>query len=104
MTTPTPRTDLCLITCPVCGSEGATSNEATINKELFGIRRELAAAQERAEQNAKDAERYRWLRDSASPSHQIPFVTSGADYGWGPEIVNGEPLDAAIDAAMKEKA
>lgn len=50
----------------------------------------------------KDAERYRWLRNSASPSHNLPFVTSGADHGWGPEILADVALDAAIDAAMEK--
>jgi hypothetical protein len=30
--------DLALIRCPVCGSESATSNEMTINKELHALR------------------------------------------------------------------
>jgi len=35
-----------LMKCPVCGSETAGSNESVINKELFRVRADLAAALE----------------------------------------------------------
>lgn len=49
---------------------------------------------------AKDAERYRWLRDhSARASHHTPTVFS---HGCGGDIIDGGALDAAIDKARCE--
>jgi len=53
-----------------------------------------------AEQNRKDAERYRWLRDSGN------FVPSMCGNGWGlgmsSHAATADQLDAAIDSARAE--
>ena len=61
---------------------------------------DIKALTQQLESARKDAERYRWLRDSGSyrPSY----------YGWVTDVVGNrkfskEELDAAIDKAMKEK-
>lgn len=47
------------------------------------------------ERNARDAERYRWLRENGERM-------IGDDRGAGPEWTYDDELDAAIDAAMRE--
>jgi len=46
---------------------------------------------------AKDAARYRWLRDANI--NTLPYD----DHGIGPEFPCGDDLDAAIDAAMAKE-
>jgi len=57
-------------------------------------------AESLAEQNRKDAERYRWLRDSGN------FVPSMCGNGWGlgmsSHAATADQLDAAIDSARAE--
>lgn len=69
-----------------------TANHDAWLDEVVRLKRELSEAQ-------KDAERYRWLRDSRGTT---PFVVDGK--GWQElwsKLVGAE-LDVAIDAAMKE--
>lgn len=69
-----------------------TANHDAWLDEVVRLKRELSEAQ-------KDAERYRWLRDSRGTT---PFVVDGK--GW-PELWSKlvcADLDVAIDAAMKE--
>lgn len=69
-----------------------------------------AALNARAGGDAKDAERYRWLRDSAHPDNDAGFgiaATSHEMSGWGHWYIkhhSGEPLDAAIDDALASQA
>lgn len=57
----------------------------------------LYAAPQPSDDVAKDAARYRWLRDPCSGAEKILHYSRG-DYGKG--LKSGEWLDAAIDAAM----
>lgn len=54
------------------------------------------AAEARAEKNARDAERYRWLRDVHAYHYTVTRYIGGATI---PRL-NGASLDAAIDAAI----
>lgn len=47
---------------------------------------------------ARDAARYRWLRDPCSGAERVIFYCRG-DYGRG--LMSSSMLDAAIDAAMQ---
>ncbi len=53
---------------------------------------------ERMRRMAKDAARYRWLRDPCSGAERVIFYCRG-DYGRG--LMSGTTLDAAIDDAMQ---
>ena len=53
---------------------------------------------ERMRRMAKDAARYRWLRDPCSGAERVIFYCRG-DYGRG--LMSGSMLDAAIDEAME---
>jgi len=72
--------------CTTCGAEKLY--DATVET----LRNQLAAAQ-------KDAKRYRWLREQTTGGNF--WVAHGHLHG-GLSQWNGEPLDAAVDAAMKE--
>lgn len=77
---------------------------------LFTPDQVLAAYEQGKAENAKDAERYRWLRHGDNDEHVLlthdgklgvrPF-DSRFDGVWLPR---NEKLDAAIDAALKESA
>ena len=112
-----------MIECPVCGGEGYASLENeycnfdnhAIGVQFYGIGPELGAAEEyyrranpetiaaltaelrrlRAEnaELAKDAERYRWLRENDARE-----VSDGTCYDC--QLYSGLELDAAIDTAM----
>ena len=71
----------------------------------------IAALQAEIERLRADAERYRWLRDDAMGTDTtVPIVcivdrrgrpvTDDENY---PHLLDGDELDAAIDAAMKEE-
>lgn len=50
----------------------------------------------------KDADRYRWLRDSSANQYEHPLVVSQARTEYGMRYVGpltGKSLDAAVDAA-----
>ncbi len=51
-------------------------------------------------EDARDAARYRWLRDESANSVLGPFVMSAGPgmYGW----IEGERTDALVDAARTE--
>ena len=51
-------------------------------------------------EDARDAARYRWLRDESANSVLGPFVMSAGPgmYGW----IEGERTDAQVDAARTE--
>lgn len=53
---------------------------------------------ERMQRMAKDAARYRWLRDPCSGAERVIFYCRG-DYGRG--LMSGTMLDATIDDAMQ---
>jgi len=59
-----------------------------------GLERELVAAR-------KDAERYRWLRDNNR--NNSLYEHCGIEGEEAEVMISGEVLDAAIDAAMKER-
>lgn len=76
--------------------------------QIDELKRDLAAAQEArqraealAEQNAKDAERYRWLKsETANPEMGHSRVHIALD-AYTEEVGHkGDELDAAIDAAI----
>jgi len=60
------------------------------------LHQQAAAERERADANAKDAERYRWLREQMTHEHSGPHV--GWTLGF---VMPGDDTDAAIDAARK---
>jgi len=57
----------------------------------------IAELLEERDELAKDAARYRWLRDPCSGAERVIFYCRG-DYGRG--LMSGAMLDAAIDDAM----
>jgi len=66
-----------------------TFERERIKEEMDEIRTERDAL-------AKDAARYRWLRE------KLVYQKSGPHYGWTlDELIPGDERDAAIDAAMK---
>ena len=55
------------------------------------------------EGDRRDAERYRWLRDSADPDSGDVYATRHLQNGWGKwsnTVEQGSGLDAAIDTAI----
>ena len=75
--------------------------------------RAYAARLREDDENAKDAARYRWLRDNLEhPSYpyfengrwHIPYQASTAlGFGAGVGVETFDTLEAAIDAAMREQ-
>lgn len=64
----------------------------------------LAECQARAEGAREDAERYRWLRnrpDTIDWGHSLKIPNDATTWEFGDD--RGKLLDAAIDAAMKER-
>jgi len=61
----------------------------------------IAELLEERDELAKDAARYRWLRDPCSGAERVIFYCRG-DYGRG--LMSGAMLDAAIDDAMGKEA
>lgn len=61
--------------------------------------REVEALRRRAEAAEADARRYRWIR---SAGEEDAFEVAGRAYNYGEDLVilQGEYLDAAIDAAI----
>lgn len=49
--------------------------------------------------DAKDAARYRWLRDPKN-FESVQSMIAVTNYGLDPYLLDGDELDAAIDAAM----
>ena len=78
-------------------------------RQHFEARRQAEAERDRA---AKDAERYRWLADKViAPDYgDNPWRSEGKGKGYwidrckGPEWIEGETLDAAIDRARHAAA
>lgn len=80
----------------------AASCKSRINK----LERELAEANELAEKNAKDAERYRWLLNQVSHDNFVPIAQCvwkkySAPHEEWVNLINGADLDAHIDAAIE---
>jgi len=71
------------------------------------LAKELAAVTAQRDSLRKDAERYRWLRDSSLGQWQHPIVVGQREM-WGKVNYIGplvdETLDKAIDAATREAA
>lgn len=72
-------------------------------RELLAERDQLAAALEAVR---RDAERYRWLRKGESDDVAVVRGLGAMDYGMSAvvytysEEIDGDDLDAAIDAAL----
>lgn len=65
----------------------------------------LLARIDAAAQEARDAARYRWLRDlSGNAPTDTPSAMLLDDYGDSFKYIDGPQLDAAIDAAMQAQA
>lgn len=54
-------------------------------------------------QDEIDARRYRWLRQSYRFGEEVPYVMSGTEHPEVDTPLDGDDLDAAIDAAMAEE-
>lgn len=69
---------------------------------------ELAEARAERDAHAKDAARYRWLRNCQNESLAVVTNLGTLDFGMSSvagtydESIDGEELDAVIDAAMAE--
>ena len=63
---------------------------------IAAVREKHAGIVAEIKQNAKDAARYRWLRDDymKDPDYYGDVLV---------DTINGDALDAAIDAAMREQ-
>ena len=76
----------------------------TFTDDFYGIALEVwrsaLSTQKPVEGDAKDAERYRWLRNPCSGAERVIFYSRG-DYGKG--LMSSSMLDAAIDAAMAQQ-
>lgn len=92
--------------------QGTTNQMATIYPDVYHKYEEArTAVVEAVEKLERDAARYRWLRDNAThdvePEH-IVVMYRALSFVWdSPSFEAGKrlapvPLDAAIDAAMKE--
>lgn len=91
------------------------AENARLNNEVVKLREELAASERTREGLVKfyagavaDANRYRWLRIQDRDDLSFAVLESAHWRGAGdcdPDFFdNSEELDAAIDAAMKEKS
>jgi hypothetical protein len=83
---------------PVLNEDQWPTAERFLNAALLQLleaQEALKAAEERAEQNARDAERYRWLRGNPClPYGVVKYRSEPTEY------YAGDSLDAAIDAAI----
>lgn len=88
--------------CDVCGGSGEVEITAADGKaDYFGC--PACIAREKDEQIAeleKNAGRYLWLRDKAMGFDQVGAFTPYVIKGQLMTTLEGETLDAAIDAAM----
>lgn len=83
---------------------GCTSEDCRVNGCLMKRQRNEAGGFYAADsadcgcstEDKTDAERYRWLRNSAG-FLALPYI----DHGGGPEFPSGSELDAAIDHARR---
>lgn len=73
--------------------------KVVLEKVAARDKQEVAVPTERIEQ-AVDAERYRWLKTFRPHS---PIIAIHADQAQGDIVLCHDDLDAAIDAAMKDK-
>ena len=82
-----------------CQSQTARAETA----ERIALRQdaELDLMKARLADSERDVARYRWLR---SPEAAVCEVCNRANAGDGFTFMEGDELDAAIDAAMKEQA
>ena len=75
---------------------------------ISNLERQLAETRRLLAEASKDAERYRWLRDTkayvAVDRHHLQLPKNQRT-GWTIRLVSGndESMDAAIDAAIKEQ-
>lgn len=69
--------------------------------KIVGLELQVEEMREERDALAKDAQRYRWLRDQCQSSGSLTIAKTG---GWDLEPWSGDDPDAAIDAAIaKEK-
>lgn len=84
--------------------EQVLANMYSLSPQADALRTALATATPASD---KDAERYRWLRDTSSDhglcAVNIEYWSDEYSYLACCEVLDGKHLDAAIDAAMGEK-
>jgi hypothetical protein len=80
---------------PACMNDPITAD--LLDRAAAALRAREAQPSEGAQ---RDAERYRWLRDEAEMMKKDPCVMR---YGWPEDVICGEELDAAIDAALSRR-
>jgi len=98
----------------VLRASGSRLGNYTFQKTLDELRSSIRAIEQAVLQSSeiqalrKDAERYRWLRDSGSDDMGVVTGIYGIDYGstsvayTHEDGLCGEQLDKAIDAAMEK--
>ena len=91
--------------CHAAEETGIGQNISAAKARLAAARAAIHAYFERHKsgeggEDARDAARYRWLRDESANSVLGPFVMSAGPgmYGW----IEGERTDAQVDAARTE--
>lgn len=83
---------------PVCVSSLAYVSQLDKDQGREYVPLYAAPVAAQGEDDARDAARYRWLRDPLSGAERVIFYCRG-DYGKG--LMAGSMLDAAIDDAMR---
>ena len=83
----------------------ATGHGDTIADLLQELTWQVAAIRAECERLREDAERYRWLRDQAGEDGRamVSVLKPGCNWCDDDMGVSKEPLDSAIDAAMKDQ-
>ena len=73
--------------------------------EINAMLRAFAARLREDDENAKDAARYRWRRSANDDGHSVYCATDHIESDGQSilELLGGNELDVAIDAAMREQ-
>lgn len=77
-----------------------------VASDLVRVIQRAETAERQLAEARKDAERYRWLRDKSPGQNEQPIVVTQARSGYHMKYIGPlayADLDAAIDAALKEK-
>ena len=86
---------------PVTQDVDSPAYNKEFNQWSFSVREKHASIAAEIERNARDAARYRWLRDLSNRTAGKRNITTGYNDGESYCLWN-EEMDAAIDAAMQE--
>lgn len=96
--------------CPDCSARPVTHeavkqfDKAMCVGDCDKLTEMYAAALRSRDDMARDAERYRWLRDYHDAAETIQVVKDLGGWDWEGDVLSGDELDAAIDRALSARS